>query len=798
LVSNVLTAHGGGRVALADSSGLDESDVRLAVVARDLDPLETLLGLDSLGVAGATLDARLHGPADRLVFEATGAVRSLALDGLRLVAGDFTAEGALDPGHRVETARARLGLRTLHSGAAKLHDAQVRAHWDDGALGFETTVDLDALHRASLAGTATFDSAVTRVTLDRADVRADSITWQLDHPARFAIGQDRYAVEDFAAHSQRGVVKAHGVVDRRGEQDLDVELRGVGLDFISAWLGRTDVGGLIDGTLELRGSAAEPRARGNLEATLNAEGKPAGALTSKVDWDGRRLELDGAFTPPAGSPLTLTGHLPLVVTIAAGSAPGAPTAPAPARVFEGDIDLRVQGDNVALASFSPFLDPQQVGAPEGTLDVDLRLTGPSSAVAGSGHLTIKDGAIELPALGVAYTDAQLRLELEGDRVLLREARIASKDGTLHAEGALKIASLTRVEPDLRIQAKKFEAIATKDMHVIVSGDVTVTGRLLAPIVRGAASIENTEIFLTKAMMAGANAAPEVPLTPADIRMLEEAFGPVTAKQRDLTMRLYDAADLDLAVEIARNTWVRQRTAPRLALELTGKFRLKKPPGAEPDLTGRIEPVPGHGYVEQFARKFDFTGGEILLNGPTTSHSVNIQTTYKRASSGDSGGDDVIVKLDVTGQVDQLKLTLSSEPAMSPTEIISYIATGQTRAEMATDPNSSSSASIAAQTALAQVTGRVEDVAKEAVGLDVVQIRQDAVQGATLVAGRYMSPRLYVGFRQPVQYQGNDATSTSTNYRTQVEVEYEAYQWLLMNLQGEASEINSFIRVRRAY
>ncbi len=802
LISNTMTANGSGRVVLTDSSGLNESDLHLAIAARDLDPLEPLLGLDSLGVASATFDARLHGPAHRLVFEATGAVRSLAVNGLRLVSGDYTAGGALDPQRRVETAQARLGLRTLHNGPMKVHDAQALARWDDGKLAFETTVELDALHRAVLAGAATFDSAATRVTLDRADVHADSITWRLDRPARFAIGAERYAVEDFEAHSQRGVVKARGVVDRRGEQNLDVELRGVGLDFISAWMGRTDLGGRIDGTLELRGSAAEPRARGELQAALTAEGRPAGTLSSKVDWDGRRLELDGAFAPPTGSPLTLTGHLPLVVSLAAdpATAAGAPTAAAaPARVFAGDIDLRVRGDKIALAAFAPLLDPKAVGTPEGTLDVNLRLAGPSEDVAGSGYLIVKDGAVALPALGVAYTDAQLRIELEEDRVLLREARVTSNDGTLRAEGALTIASLTRVEPDLRIKAKEFEAISTKDMHVVVSGDLTVTGRLLAPVVRGTASVEDTDVYLTKAMMEGANAAPEVALTPADIRMLEETFGPVTAKGPDLTMRLYDASDLDLQVELERNTWVRQRMAPRLALELTGKFRLKKPPGAEPDLTGRIAPVPGHGYVEQFARKFDFTGGEVLLNGPMTSHTVNIQTTYKRASTGDSGGDDVIVKLDVTGQIDKLALTLSSEPAMSPTEIVSYIATGQTKAEMATDPSSSSTtASIAAQTALAQVTGQVEDIAKEAVGLDVVQIRQDAVQGATLVAGRYLSPKIYVGFRQPVQYQGNDATSTSTNYRTQVEVEYEAFQWLLMNLQGEASEINSFIRVRRAY
>ena len=158
-------------------------------------------------------------------------------------------------------------------------------------------------------------------------------------------------------------------------------------------------------------------------------------------------------------------------------------------------------------------------------------------------------------------------------------------------------------------------------------------------------------------------------------------------------------------------------------------------------------------------------------------------------------------MDVTGRVDDLQLTLSSEPDMSPTEIISYVATGHTRSDLAsggTSGQSSTAATLAAQTALSQVTGRVEDLAHESIGLDVVQIRQDAVRGATLVAGRYVSSRLYVGFRQPVQYQANDNTSTSTSHRTQVEVEYEAYKWLLLNLQGESSELNSFIKVRRAY
>ncbi len=797
LHSNVADAHGDGQLALFDTTVVVDSaaGVHVAFEVKDLEPLEPIVGIDSLGASHALLDARLYGPARHLVFDVSGAIHSLAVDGNRLVGGDLVAHGTLDRTYRLDQAQATAQLRALQAGAVRLQTAQVVARWAEGAPAFELTATLDARHRVALAGTATFDSVMTHVMLTKADIEADSASWALVRPARFAYGAQRLVIDNLEARgSALGLVRAHGTVDRRGTQSLDVEARALGLDLFAAWIGRPNVGGEIDGTLALRGPATAPEAKGSIDVIMNAQDQPAGAITTQIKWNGRRLEIDGAFAPPTGSSLTFTGYLPLALTLAL-PVPGDTIVAV--RAAEGEVDLHIRGDRMDLAAFGPFLDPRQVGPPTGVLDVDLHLTGHSEALAGKGRLVLEKGMAELLALGVLFDDANLTAELEDDRVFVREARVHSEKGTLSGDGVLTIKGLTRIEPDLKVHAENFEAMNTKDMHVVATGDVTVTGTLGSPIVRGKASVENSEFELTEAMMEAANRVPEVRLTPADIRMMEETFGPVTAKASDPVILLYEASDLDLDVTIERNTWIRQRRAPRLALELAGNVRVRKLPHAEAELYGRIEPVPGHGYVEQFARRFDFSGGEILLNGPTNRHTVDIQTTYKSASAGDGDGSDVVVRMDVTGRVDDLKLTMSSEPAMSPTEIISFIATGRTRSDISSGTSTTAS-TLAAQTALAQVTGRFEDLAQESIGLDVVQIRQDAVQGATLVAGRYVSSRLYVGFRQPVQYQENDNTSTSTNYRTQVEIEYEAYQWLLLNLQGESSELNSFIRARRAY
>jgi len=103
------------------------------------------------------------------------------------------------------------------------------------------------------------------------------------------------------------------------------------------------------------------------------------------------------------------------------------------------------------------------------------------------------------------------------------------------------------------------------------------------------------------------------------------------------------------------------------------------------------------------------------------------------------------------------------------------------------------ASLAVGAALGTVAGR----AGQQLGLDVVQVLQDRQGGQTLVGGKYVSPPLYLGFRQSIVPPSKTTRSTSDQQQPmEFEVEYAALQQMLVNLQGGGSDIRVFLRLRR--
>jgi hypothetical protein len=81
----------------------------------------------------------------------------------------------------------------------------------------------------------------------------------------------------------------------------------------------------------------------------------------------------------------------------------------------------------------------------------------------------------------------------------------------------------------------------------------------------------------------------------------------------------------------------------------------------------------------------------------------------------------------------------------------------------------------------------------------MEIRHQGLDGAMLIAGRYVSPRLFVGLRQPLTLGVRpDDALTETTRGTEMEVEYTAYRWLLLSLEGGQSTLRFFFRTRHAF
>jgi translocation and assembly module TamB len=790
--SNAGIASGEGRIAMFDTSATATNRMNLTLRVDDASPLRSLLGADTVAVDTASLDLSIHGSGGRRLLDAKGSVRLLAWNDLRLRSAQTVVHAELDSRWRPLKAHADASMQRLRGVGLPILEATAGVDFDQGTTRIDLRAARDESHDLRLVARESSDSLARHVVLESMDVRAGAAAWALSSPTRIDYGRGRVAIDDFDLRSSSGRLHVRGIIDRGGDQDFRVDMKNLGLDLVAALLERPDVTGTLDGSLELSGPAAQPRGNGALDLRLVVAGRAAGTARSRLAWNGTRLDFGGHFASPDADSLTWTGSLPLAFSLVPGDSTRV-------RVVEGGVDVRFLARQFPLRALSPLLDPKAIGPLDGTLDVDARLKGSSRSITGDGRIEVKHGAVPIHPLDVVYRDIDALATIEGDRVVVRHASVASDKGRIEATGEIRLVSLTRIEPRMHLESRKFVFADAPDLRAILSASLDVTGTLTSPVVRGKASIENSSFTMGPTAAAESGAAIE--LTEADVRMLEETFGDVSAAPPNAGFLLYDASDLDLDIKLEGNNWIRQNARPKLSVALTGNVHMKKAPHGEPELFGRIAPIPNRGYVEQFARSFDIVGGEVLLNGPMNAHRVDIQAQYKPNSDTESGSDDTVIKLDVQGTIEKLSIVLSSEPAMSEAEIVSYIATGHspTVDRMGTGSNSNDkNSSLATDIGLSQIAGFAEEPAREAIGLDVLQVRFDAVKGATLVAGRYLDPQLYVGFRQPLQYKETTSPSAGENNRTSVEVEYAVHQWLVLNLQGETSKLRSFIRARHAY
>jgi translocation and assembly module TamB len=218
--------------------------------------------------------------------------------------------------------------------------------------------------------------------------------------------------------------------------------------------------------------------------------------------------------------------------------------------------------------------------------------------------------------------------------------------------------------------------------------------------------------------------------------------------------------------------------------------------------GTITTIEGRGFVEEFGRRFEMREGTITMNGSPLDATVDLSTTYTVPSRGNPNDAEATIILQITGTQDDLSLTLSSEPPMENADIVSYIATGRPAGGAlsveASESQGGGVASAGADLALGQLTGVIEGAAARSVGLDVVEIRQEGFREATLAAGKYVSPRVYVGFAHPLTLRESDGLSLGDEGQSEIEVEIEALRWLLINLEGSGSALRLFLKGRYAY
>ena len=241
------------------------------------------------------------------------------------------------------------------------------------------------------------------------------------------------------------------------------------------------------------------------------------------------------------------------------------------------------------------------------------------------------------------------------------------------------------------------------------------------------------------------------------------------------------------MSLGRDTWLRSRITPGLDIQMTGTIDVSKQAKQPLLLFGDVNVIPERSKIETLGRRFNVTTGQVLFNGTVQEILVDVGARYdvRRPGSRETAAQ---ITLSARGRPlvpGDLDIAFGSDPQMETADILSYIATGrpaeQTFAFGSAGGGGGGVVETGAGLALSQLAGVLEGVAGKELGLDVIEIEQDGINGTRLTAGKYLSPRLYASISQPIVYGSQTGNLANGSQSTQVTLEYEITSWLLSSL-----------------
>jgi len=382
----------------------------------------------------------------------------------------------------------------------------------------------------------------------------------------------------------------------------------------------------------------------------------------------------------------------------------------------GRIQARVE--NLGLVT---VLSPA-IGRMKGTLLADLELGGSLEDPSLAGSAELGSGLMEVVPLGIRLTDIDadlatadrgiditLRARSGGGPVSLR-ARVARSGGRWTGRG--------------RISGTDFEAVDLPEATVAVTPeiewrldgrDVTVEGAVEVPSARIAPrDLSNTVQSSPDTVIVGADAAAAAE-PPRPFR--------VTA---DVRVLLGDSVNVD---------------AFGLEGRLQGQISVIEKPDQVTEATGELRVVDGTYGI--YAQTLQIERGRLLFDGgPAANPGLDVRAVRRPR--------DVVVGVNVRGRLREPRVTLFSEPPMQESQQLSYLILGLPL-NQTSEGQQSNLAVAAAALATSEQGGRIAG----RIGIQEVTVDDGAPgEGASLVLGRYLSPRLYVGYGIGLMEQAN--------------------------------------------
>lgn len=672
--------------------------------------LSALDGVVGPGVSGTPVSfvARIHGTWSEHV-----AVADLRADSVNT--GGFPIHGVEIgfSGQSLSQADLVVHADSLIWGTRAVNDLTADLGLDAEGVSFILGSRPDEIDQLDLRGRVRWADAAYVLDLDSLAVGVGGVSLASHGASRLTYGsEDGLSVEHFSLVGDGGVIHANG---HSGKKDgVVVSLSDVDLKIWSGLLGMAgELSGMFTGKIALSGRLDDPRVKSEL-ALRDAfvAGVGLKEVSGTLGYRSKRATVDLKLVQSSGREAATKGHFPLDLT-SGGWRDLFPRGPVEVSLKSGGIDL-----NFLPGILSAVQDA------EGSLEIDLTVTGTPQQLLQHGWLRLRDASAMVVPLNTTFEKVAADLNFDGNRIVLERFETGREKKRVALKGELTLNRLDVERYDLSLKADEFEAIDLSSVKATLSADLHLKGTPEAGRMRGRVALSRAVLRLSDFIE-----------YPTDVGWMSTP--------------LYQNLNCDVRVSASRNVWIRDR---ELNVEIAGDVDLVKDGGGI-RIYGSLDSRQGRYEFQNTS--FAIDRGEInFLGGSNINPDLYIIATRRiRLVSNENA----VISVVVGGTLLEPDISLESDttPPMDEADILSYLLLGRPADDVSGLVSGEGGAGSRLEgQAAGLVLGVAANQLKRAIGrrlnLDVVEIDLGMGNTATRVrAGKYFGSRFFVSYAQDV-------------------------------------------------
>lgn len=456
--------------------------------------------------------------------------------------------------------------------------------------------------------------------------------------------------------------------------------------------------------------------------SLHAEGSmdrmDARALNARIDFRDLSFRANEiALGQNQPSTILLRNGIASISRLSFSGADTSITASGTAGILPGStMDLRLNGDlNAALLTFMS----RDLKA-TGRLKVQVSATGDLKAPRLSGSAEMNGGKLTLRSPRVVADSLTMRLTLDPQQITVQEFKGTLNGGPMSLTGTAGYRDGIFNGLNLKVTLQDFFFNFPEGLKSSSSGDLTIQSAEGAIVVGGNMRIQESSF-----------------------RESFEVTGQLMSylKEQQVVLQdtkpdpLLDRIQLNIALRTETPLWLQNnmvRAAANANVRLVGSFK-------DPTMVGRISLEDGGEITFNRQQYYISRGTVILTNQTRIEPEFDIQAQTKIGVYN--------ITLQITGSLERLTTTISSEPALSQADISALLLTGKTTSEV-----QGRQAQEVRTQALALIAGQageeITDEARRALGLSMLRIdpgliASESDPGARLTIGEDITRKLTV-------------------------------------------------------